>query len=70
MNRAFLIVIVPAILTSFCWLAIEWGWGAAAAATGSEIAAVIFAVGFQIRRERALDGARSAPDAIREAKDC
>ena len=67
MNRAFLIVIIPAILTSFCWLAIEWGWGAAAAATGGEIAAVAIGVRYQIRRESVSNAARSGPPENGEA---
>ncbi|MGH9724355.1 MAG: hypothetical protein ACRD41_04755 [Candidatus Acidiferrales bacterium] len=69
MNRAFLIVIVPAILTSFCWLAIEWGWGVAAAATGAEIAAVAIGVRYQIQREKTPEAVRSAPDANGETRN-
>lgn len=69
MNRAFLIVIIPAILTSFCWLAIEWGWGVSAAATGVEIAAVIFGVRYQIQREKTPVAGRSAPDANVETRN-
>lgn len=67
MNRAFLIVIIPAILTSFCWLAIEWGWGVAGGITGGEILAVVIAVQYQIRRESASEAARSKPVAGGEA---
>lgn len=70
MNRAFLIVIIPAILTSFCWLAIEWGWGVAAAAAGAEIAAVAFGVRYQLRREKAPDAVSSSPDANGESRGC
>lgn len=69
MNRAFLIVIIPAILTSFCWLAIEWGWGVAAAATGVEIAAVAIGVRCQIQREKMPEAARTAPDVNGVSKD-
>lgn len=69
MNRAFLIVIIPAILTSFCWLAIEWGWGVAAAATGVEIAVVAIGVRYQIQREKTPEAARSAPDANVETRN-
>lgn len=68
MNRAFLIVLIPAILTSFCWLLIEWGWGVAAAATLAEIAAAAIGVRRQIQREKSLRAARSAPDANGEAR--
>ncbi|MGH7839120.1 MAG: hypothetical protein ACREQC_15010 [Candidatus Binataceae bacterium] len=67
MNRAFLIVIIPAILTSFCWLAIEWGWGAAMLVTCVEIAVVAMGVAYQIRRERGLQSGRAEPEASGEA---
>jgi membrane protein implicated in regulation of membrane protease activity len=50
MNRAFLIVGIPAVVTSFCWLAFGWGWRVAAAVTGSEIVAITAFVIWVLRR--------------------
>lgn len=53
MNRAFLIIGVPAIATSFCWLAYGWGWRRAVLVTGIEVAAIVVAVVYLLRRENA-----------------
>jgi len=53
MNRAFLIVGIPAIATSFCWLAFGWGWRRAMIVTGIELAAIVAAVIYLLRRQNA-----------------
>jgi membrane protein implicated in regulation of membrane protease activity len=56
MNRAYLIVGVPAFITSFCWLAFGWGWRLAAIVTSLELIVVLAAVMYFLRRERARTG--------------
>jgi membrane protein implicated in regulation of membrane protease activity len=51
MNRAFFIIGIPAIVTSFLWLAFGWGWRLAAAVTGVELAVAILAVIYLLRRQ-------------------
>jgi membrane protein implicated in regulation of membrane protease activity len=51
MNRALLIVGIPALITSFCWLAFGWGWRVAIAVTGTEIVAVTAVVIYLVRRQ-------------------
>lgn len=51
MNRAFLIVFVPAVITSFCWLAFGWGWRLAIGVTATEIVAIIAFVIYVLRRQ-------------------
>jgi membrane protein implicated in regulation of membrane protease activity len=53
MNRAFLIVGIPAFVTSFCWLALGWGWRVATVITGVELVVVIGAVIYLLRRQSA-----------------
>lgn len=53
MNRAFLIIGIPAFVTSFCWLAFGWGWRVAAIVTGIELAAVVAGVIYLARRQDA-----------------
>jgi hypothetical protein len=53
MNKAFLIVVVPAIITSFLWLAFGWGWRLAAEVTGAELAVAIAGVIYLLRRQSA-----------------
>jgi formate-dependent nitrite reductase membrane component NrfD len=50
MNRAFLIVGIPAVLASCAWLAVGWGWRVAVAATCAEIAAMAAIVIYFLRR--------------------
>jgi membrane protein implicated in regulation of membrane protease activity len=51
MNRAFFIIGIPAILTSFLWLAFGWGWKLAAAVTGAELVVAILGVAYLLRRQ-------------------
>jgi membrane protein implicated in regulation of membrane protease activity len=62
MNRAFLIIGIPAFVTSFCWLAFGWGWRVAAIVTGIELAAAVAGVIYLARRQQSR--ARS-PEASR-----
>lgn len=50
MNRAFLIIAIPAFLVSFCWLAFGYGWKIALAVVLAELAAVIGGVIYLRRR--------------------
>jgi uncharacterized membrane protein len=56
MNRAYLIVGIPAFVTSFMWLAFGWGWRFAAVVTGVELVVVIAAVIYLLRRQAARPG--------------
>jgi membrane protein implicated in regulation of membrane protease activity len=51
MNRALLIVGIPAVVTSFCWLAFGWGWRVAMGVTASEIVAITAVVIYASRRQ-------------------
>lgn len=51
MNRAFLVVGVPAVITSFCWLAFAWGWRIAVGVTTAEIVAITAVVIYTLRRQ-------------------
>ena len=51
MNRAYLVVGIPAVVTSFCWLAFGWGWRLAVAVTASEIVAITAFVIYVLRRQ-------------------
>jgi membrane protein implicated in regulation of membrane protease activity len=53
MNRAFLLIGIPAIVTSFLWLAFGWGWRLAAAVTGGELVVAILGVTYLLRRQSA-----------------
>jgi len=53
MNRAFLIIGIPAIITSFLWLAFGWGWRLAATVTGVELVVAIVGVIYLLRRQSA-----------------
>jgi membrane protein implicated in regulation of membrane protease activity len=53
MNRAFFIIGIPAIITSFLWLAFGWGWRLAAVVTGVELVVAIIAVVYLLRRQSA-----------------
>jgi membrane protein implicated in regulation of membrane protease activity len=62
MNRGFFIIGIPAIITSFLWLAFGWGWRVAAAVTGVELVVAVVVVIYLLRRQSARpDG----PDAGR-----
>jgi hypothetical protein len=56
MNRAFLLVFIPAFITSFIWLAFGWGWRFAAVVTGVELAVAIAAVLYLLRRQSPRPG--------------
>jgi membrane protein implicated in regulation of membrane protease activity len=56
MNRAFLIVGVPAMATSFFWLVYGWGWQRAMVVTGFELAAIVAAVIYLLQRQNAEQG--------------
>jgi len=53
MNRAFFIIGIPAVITSFLWLAFGWGWRLAATVTGVELVVAIIAVVYLLRRQSA-----------------
>ena len=52
MNRAFLIVGIPGVITSFCWLAFAWGWRLAIGVTAAEIVVITAFVIYVLRRQR------------------
>jgi len=52
MNRAFLIVGIPAFITSFIWLVFGWGWRVAIAVTGAELLFVAAGLLYLLRRQR------------------
>ena len=60
MTKAFLIIAVPAIITSFLWLAFGWGWRLATTVTGAELVVAIAGVIFLLRREKARNGGTEA----------
>jgi membrane protein implicated in regulation of membrane protease activity len=60
MNRAFLIVGIPAFVTSFCWLAFGWGWRVATIVTAAELVVVIGAVVYILRRQSARSNGSEA----------
>jgi hypothetical protein len=53
MNRAFLIIAIPAFLVSIFWLTLGWGWHAAVIGGSIEIAVAAGAVIFAARRASA-----------------
>jgi len=53
MNRAFYIIVIPAILTSFGWLISGWGLRFAAEVTAVEIVVVLGIIIFLVRRKNA-----------------
>jgi uncharacterized membrane protein YraQ (UPF0718 family) len=57
MNRAFYIIVVPAIVTTFGWVTFGWGWRLAAIVTGAETVLVIGIVIFLVRRQNAQKAA-------------
>ena len=62
MNRAYLIIGIPAVITSFLWLMFGWGWRMAVVVTGAELVAAILGVIYLLRRE---PGRQSGPHAGR-----
>ena len=57
LNRAFYIIVVPAIVTTFGWVTFGWGWRLAAVITGAEIVLVVATVIFLARRQNAQKAA-------------
>jgi uncharacterized membrane protein len=57
MNRAFYIIVVPAIVTTFGWVTFGWGWRLAAIITGAEVVLVVATVIFLVRRQNAQKAA-------------
>jgi membrane protein implicated in regulation of membrane protease activity len=53
MNKAFLVIAIPAFITSFCWLAFGWGWRVAVSVTSVELVIAIAGVVYLLRRENA-----------------
>ncbi|MGH9712738.1 MAG: hypothetical protein ACRD5M_05490 [Candidatus Acidiferrales bacterium] len=60
MNRAFYIIGIPAIITSFLWLLFGWGWRLAAIITGAEIVVATLGVIYLLRRQSARQGGPGA----------
>jgi membrane protein implicated in regulation of membrane protease activity len=60
MNRAFYIIGIPAVITSFLWLAFGWGWRVAAVVTGAELVVAILGVVYLLRRQSARQGGPEA----------
>lgn len=63
MNRSFLIVGIPAVLTSFGWLWFVWGLKLASSVTAVEIALIVAVVAYILRRQN-----RTAAEAAGDAK--
>lgn len=53
MNKAFLIIAIPALATCFGWLAFAWGWRVAVVGSVIELAVFAAAVVYLLRRQRA-----------------
>jgi len=60
MNRAFLILIIPAMVTSFLWITVGWGWRLAVEVTAAEIAVAVAIVIYLLRRQSARRGGPEA----------
>lgn len=60
MNRAYLIVGIPAFITSFCWLAFGWGWRRAVVVTSIELVVALAAVIYLLRRQGTRPGGPEA----------
>jgi hypothetical protein len=60
MNKAFLVIFVPAVVTSFLWLTFGWGWRLAVEVTAAELAFGIAAVIYLQRRQSARRGGPEA----------
>jgi hypothetical protein len=50
-NRAFLIIAIPAFLVSFTWMTFGWGWKISVPVTILELAAAIGGVVYLRKRE-------------------
>jgi hypothetical protein len=57
LNRAFYIIVVPAIVTTFGWVTFGWGWRLGAAISGAEIVLVVATVVFLARWKNAQKAA-------------
>ena len=53
LNRAFYIIVVPAIVTTFGWVTFGWGWRFAAVITAAEVVLVVATVTLLVRRQNA-----------------
>jgi membrane protein implicated in regulation of membrane protease activity len=53
MNKAFLIIAIPAFATSFGWLAFGWGWRVAVVGSAIELAIAAAGVAYLLRRQNA-----------------
>jgi len=60
MNRAFLVVGIPAVVTSFCWLAFGWGWSVAIGVTAAELVIITGVVIYVLRRQKQRAGESQA----------
>ena len=60
MNRAFYIIVIPAIATSFGWLAFGWGWRFATMVTAGELVVVLGVIIFLLRRHNGQKAADKA----------
>ena len=60
MNKAFLIIAIPAFITSFCWLAFAWGWRVAAVVSAAELIIAAAGVLYLLRRQHARTGGTQA----------
>ena len=56
MNRAFLIIGIPAFVVSFCWLAFGWGLRVAIAVIVAELGVVTAGVIYLRRRKNPAGG--------------
>jgi len=56
MNRAFLVVGIPAVVTSFCWLAFGRGWRVAIYVTAAELVIITGFVIYVLRRQKQRAG--------------
>ncbi|HKD62996.1 MAG TPA: hypothetical protein VKB40_03100 [Candidatus Acidoferrales bacterium] len=54
MNRAFYIIAVPALFTTFGWVTFGWNWRLAAVITAAEAVVMVAAVAFLARQQKAL----------------
>jgi len=60
MNKAFLIIAIPAFATCFGWLAFGWGWRVAVIGSVIELMVVGAALVYILRRQRAQAGGSEA----------
>jgi membrane protein implicated in regulation of membrane protease activity len=65
LNKAFLIIGIPAFATSFGWLAFGWGWRVAIVGSVLELVVVVAAVAYLLRRNRLAESAHSKPERSR-----